>query len=1032
MVLKKSNSHLNSGATQHVMRGCFVGPSLALLQKFIEISVDIPSIEVTEEVDGCLGEINEYLGFSLPKFSNVSTRGWNRKSSISCDKGGNWQLKQKIDALMNDIDFLKKVSRTVDINFTEISKNLASARNRSSSTTKTSSQILKAFESEEQEREKARLLIEGTKSRKRQTYHARGVQRRYKSRSNKELERNDNQQEGESSEERKATLAFTFHKPCTVDARAGRLCEYKYPAHPGQKSLKKRKGFVNGFRSENRELSDNVLKDTKDLQFMDHRALKVDELSIAGIEFETGEEFPDPSYTSCLEDFIPTQKVIKRKHSLCNHKKDLLACKEASICDITDKPKHPKGSYICINPDSDNSLCDSSWEVIESSEYQSLLTNDWKNENQIDLVNNGVDMSILEDSQKTPNEVLNRPDMNSAQDAIQGQEKASKSFIESFISVQALMPGDGISLFPETLEKLHLDGRSNVTIGDSVPHCFCISPMNRLNKSYIVARRASRDGKTWLFSFQGSSTSQKESFRKKLSRLHQFEEQVSLIQVIKVGEEILNEDADSQELIGMDIDVRSCAKPTDSELDLWVELANRLWQKVSIHTAEEAAEKIRISLIQSKEPGTRSVCPKISEDIECGVCFSLCSLYGTSDGESAMMLMPCGHMYCVSCWRVHVYHSISSGAPRISCMTRGCDTILDETTIKTLVPSSMLASWQVRLRDRLLQSSKYTSWCPDGRCGHVAMSSGAPLKKQFGSPLICNCLRSWCSNCQEDPHWPVSCDQMSVYKKLLSKTGEESYLPVTHASYSIDVKKYPNCKYPIEKFQGCPSMVCRMCWFNFCWNCLQSTEKHNVYSCKVAPTAHSVTFQLNNQLVYDLPIKYFLESVQAHKQHVILRQKRCWLQNLRTTFEYKFSLHRRPSSRKLSRCSSDAGVNSTFQLIDEVLAFMKGAFTQIELFYVLLGFAQLNKTKTAVRLIACANSKISRLHFIVDRLSSHVFERSLSHISAINKQARLLLRAGMITLEEMFALAPQLQQVSKDVETAWVGNIDPSKHIRYM
>ncbi|RUS89007.1 hypothetical protein EGW08_003254 [Elysia chlorotica] len=1033
MVLKKSNSGLNSGATQHVRRGGFIDPRTHLrhtsLYGSIEVSVEMPTIEMADEVDACLEEINGYLDFTWPRFPS-SRKGWNRTSSVSCDKGGNWQLKQRLHDLMKDIEFLRYVSGTIDIHFTEISENLAKGRSETSSTkTKTSSQILKEFESEENEREKARLAREGVQSKKRQTYHGRGVQRRYQSTLNKQSDRNDNQRVDESASELKPTLTFTFHNPCAVDARASKLCKdgdkYDRWYCQGLKSLKKSKGFVNGMRSENRDFTHNVIKDTEGLHFRDQqRTLNVDDVSFS--EIEACEDCSDPSYTFSLGDFITKNKAMKRKHTSRKSEHVPLPSKEAIFWD---KSKHPKGSYIYIEPDSDSSLLDSSWEVIEIP-----VAGDLENDCQADFPNNGEDKADRENIHGASVELHSKPMEISAEDVTQEQENVSKSFTECFVGVQASMPGDGITLFPETLDRLQLHGRSNVTVGDSLPHCFSISPSHHsLNKPYIVARRASKDGKTWLFSLQGSSELKREHFRSKLSRLHQSDEKISLVQAIKVAEEVLNSGEDCQEVVDIDSGDTGHAESKDSELDAWVDLASKFMQEVSIHTVEEAAEKMILPSAQPKRSGVESKhgAPNISEDIECGVCFSPCNLYGKSEEESAMMLLSCGHLHCIGCWRAHVYHSINSGAPKISCMTNGCDAVLDETTLKTLAPVSMVTLWQARLRDRLLQSSQHTSWCPHARCGHVAISRGTPLKKQFGSPLVCRCLRSWCSNCQEDPHWPVSCDQMAAYKKLLSKAGKDSYLPVAQISFVIDMKKCPKCKYPIEKFQGCPSMVCRMCWHNFCWNCLQSTEKHNVYTCKVSPSSNFITFQLHNKLLYDFPIEYFIESLQTNKQRELLRQKRNWLHTLRGSLQSKFSLHRLLSSRKVGGFSSHVAVTSTLELIDEVLAFMKRAFTHIELFYILLGFAELNKTKSAARLVAATNRKVSRLHFIVDRLSTHIVGRSLSHISSMNKQARILLKTGSSTLDELFGLAPQLQNVSKDVATAWIAEIDPSKHLHY-
>ena len=1050
MVLKKSNSGLNTGATQRVHRGCFVNLFRRLdLRKTagaIGIDVELVGVDVTEEVDDCMSQIYDYLEFSGPRGSNFSSTAiarnvhpqWKRGTEVSLSKGNNWHLRQRISALRNDIDFLKEISSTIQINFAEKHNHLGSSRFQDTTKTTTSTQIIKSFESEERERERAKSKRDGIKTRERVTYHGRGVQRKHNARVSRASARIEGTQDDDVIEEKKSTLTFTFFEPCSVDARGSKLCEHdrhSYNARHGQKSYNKCKGFVNGTRSSHREQYFDVKANACD----PHRAnpQKAPTQEDICIGEDIGEEVSGLPCAFRLEDFIAKEKDIKFKRK-CRKPKHAESSLTKTEANAFDKPRHPKGSYIYINNDQDqnSSLSQSSWEVVDLESCEvSASPNDEQNKISHDRTDkSAADQTRLEQEQNKPSQVLDTSE-TAVYDLIDNLEKEFELFKDSFIHIHALMPGDGVSLFPETSEKLRLDGRPNVTVGDSFPHCFCVSSPSYPNKSYVVARRASLDGKTWLILLQGSSESQDIEFRSKLSHLAQAEEHVSLNQVVNIAEETLNDSQHVQELVSIDNKFSSNSRSNCSKLNLWNEMDNMTRQEVSIHTAEQAAEKIEASSNRSQNLGTTckqiDSFPLISEDIECGVCFSLCNLYGKCDDESAMMLSSCGHAHCISCWRAHVYHTIRNGAPRITCMATGCDTVMDETTLKCLVPATLVRSWQTRLRDRLLQTSDFTSWCPDPRCGHVAVSSRAPLKKQFGTPVVCSCSRRWCSNCQEDPHWPTSCDQMAVYKKLLFKTGNNSEVPVAHASYAIDLKRCPKCKYPIEKNQGCPSMVCRMCWFNFCWNCLQSTEKHNVYSCKVSPSSNFVTFHLNNNLVYDLPIKFFLESVQANRQCELINQKYHWLEKLRRSVKLRSSLHGRLRARQVGNFSHGADEDSSLELIADTLAFLKRAVTQIELFYVLLGFVQLNKTKPTLRLIAAVKSKMSRLQFAVDRLNIHVVGRSLHHICAVHNRARALLKTGATTLEEISTLAPLLQQTSKDVETAWVGNIDPSKHLRY-
>ncbi|RUS89008.1 hypothetical protein EGW08_003255 [Elysia chlorotica] len=1042
MVLKKSNSSLNSGATQRVIRGGFINPhrsnhrhtaTSTTAADVVEVGIEFVSVDTAENVRACLDKINEYLGFSGPNFSQITNRRvqrrylfqWNSESPISLSRGGNWELKHRVRHLMQDIPFLKEVSRFVDINVTSIYQNVKASRTTGRTKTTTSAQVLKNFESEEKQREKARSVRDGVKLRARQTYHGRGVQRRI--RPTEESDDNDDNEPGDNDDipvgPPKSGLTFTFHELCAADARASKLCERR-----SRSSRAEQRHERNLFEKYKRAVYGVDVSGVSRVLSMEEETEELhDDLDTTEVDEDVG-NLPKQPGTFNLVDFVPAKEAVKRKRSFSKYKKDILVVKKEEAIAF-DRPYHPKGSYSFINGDSNT----------KHLPYNvGHILSDVNQDKSLELVEEGVTNNEV--GMNEGGDVINSNSV-SLQSEVNIREKEFESFTDSFIPIQSSMSSGEMYLFHGGLGNLSLDDKLNFTTGTSLPLCFCVRPTNSLKDAYVVARQNDRGGKTWHISSQGISESQSQSFRDTILGLHSSEEQSSLVEVMKVCQEHLDEIVVSEKSISV-CPLKPFSKDKLFRLHVWGKLAHKTSQEVSIHTAEEAGERIVLPCKQPQTPVAatqstqRYLNPDNTESIECGVCFASCKLHTENITEAAMMLTLCRHAHCVSCWRDHVYHSIRSGASKISCMTNGCDAVLDETTLKTLAPVSMVTLWQARLRDRLLQSSQHTSWCPHARCGHVAISRGTPLKKQFGSPLVCRCLRSWCSNCQEDPHWPVSCDQMAAYKKLLSKAGNETDVPETHASLIVGVKKCPNCDYPIEKFYGCPHMVCSLCGYHFCWVCLENTDTHNPYYCEDEEDneTHMHTIYLENKLVYDLPISFFMESLRANKQCALISQEHTWFEKIRSNISYFSFLLTRRMSVKAKYRSSNIDLKPLVELIEETMAFVRGALTQIELFYVLLGFVQLNTTKLTFRLVATVKHKISTSYFIVDRLSTLVVGRPIEHIYGMDlqKQIRVLLEKGETILEEMFALAPKLQQISEDVETAWVGEIDPSKHLRYV
>ena len=1050
MVLKKSNSSLNSGATQRVSGGCFINPCIRGVRQrtagLVQVDLELTSIEPTEEVVACLDQINGYLRFSGPTFSHVSNRRvermlrshWNRQSLASLNKGGNWVLTQRMNALLKDIDFLRGVSSTMDINFIRISENLAAAsRSKGVTNTKNSFEIIKAFEREERERESTMPEQASPKRNMKQTNHDRGVQRLCNAKQNSRLMRDVEGEEDEDALEPKPSLTFTLYEPCVVDVRASKLCQLgRTRKRNGQKSFGKC-----GHRATYRKWFCEIKEAVQDMAISPQGSHRDGNVGIAEA-YNDGGDVSATMRSFNLKDIMQRKKILKRKHGYLKSTKELTPQNDVLTCD---KHFHAKGSYILVGHSFYGSgvtisRYSNTWKAIDvSGNRVSQTANDISGDISRLVSVTAVEDKVHKGSIEETLPIASNEMKPATQDLLQSRAVDFDPFTKSFIRVQVVMPGSDASLASEILDMVQLNSKSNITIGDSLPLCFCISPRRSScsNSPYAVALQAKRDGITWLLSVQGSSKPQRNSFRNKLSRLNQSEEQISLIEFIKVIEETLGEEAVSQDLMT----AHKCATSPEAERfqhHIWGDLASRTGHGVSMHTAEEAVEKIKAGPephCQLKERKTTKKLDKnsvyIFGDIVCGVCFSPCNLYGDYGIDSAMMLTSCRHAHCVSCWRSHVHHNVHSGALRIRCMTSGCDTLLDETTLKTLVPASIVTSWQTRVRDQLLETSVYTSWCPGGLCGLVAVSSGTLLKKQFGSPLICPCSQCWCSSCQEEPHWPVSCDQMAVYKKLLSRTGGDSKALAKNASCCIDVKKCPQCKYPIEKSTGCPSMVCQMCHYNFCWNCLHGIRYHNMSSCTASTNSNFLTYHVYNKLVYDVPIQYFTECVQVNRQCVELCKKYSRFKKQQELLQTS-SLYRRPPLRLRSISSVGDDANLSMGLVEEAFSFLRGAFTQIELFYLLLGFVQLSKLKSKPCLYGFVHNRISRLQFIMDRLDKYVVDKPLNRISNLREHARLLLDQGVATLDELFAIAPKLQQMSKDVETAWVGKIDPSKYLRYM
>jgi ariadne-1 len=100
------------------------------------------------------------------------------------------------------------------------------------------------------------------------------------------------------------------------------------------------------------------------------------------------------------------------------------------------------------------------------------------------------------------------------------------------------------------------------------------------------------------------------------------------------------------------------------------------------------------------------------------------------------------------------------------------------------------------------------SCCPTPDCKYVFV--GSDESPHFLCPI---CERTFCLNCRCEFHDGVSCEE---HKKLTDVDALDRMFErfVRGTNY----KQCPQCKYWVEKVDGCDTMNCR-CSFRFCYNC---------------------------------------------------------------------------------------------------------------------------------------------------------------------------------------------------------------------
>ncbi|XP_059176018.1 uncharacterized protein LOC131955779 [Physella acuta] len=1001
MVLKKSNSRLNSGATQRVSRGgvIFAEPITMTMENVIAFTV--PPIQpknekLEENVSKCLEKIWNYIQWEGPGLPRIQISNYNSAVFYTLNKDKRWLLPARIDTMMSDIDFLQKIPEYFNLRMVK-RKDIPnrSYRKPHLSETKDAFKILA-------QRAQEGVGNQEKKSRKRLTYHGRGVQRPHEYQRKPHKERN--RVHTPFPDNVKAELDIGVVLPYHVDARSA--YNYNYDLRYGgygnlrhnPKSFFKTKSYVNG----QKECFKGFTK----------ADMKEDTIETLMELHGECEEYMDYCDTDCCHSLHVYSKG-------CN--KDL--AQEVYLCDlIVDNKKKTKRQRKrkekidvqmfykdWCNQQSDKVFTEKNWR----SEHN--LKQSSRHNLQDDQLNHSFEIISSEEA---------------AYDLDVEQPNKSHSLVDEFNSgnVQFDLSFVNVDLVEETLfsceneldqQQLSESGVVDVCLGNSYPPCFVVkfSGENDETKEwYLVGKKSGHPNSSWLISIQCQDNLEinakcRQRISEQLGCRLTFQNLIYLVSALKY--DVFGE--------------HSCLT-TNKKLG-HATSSNFIWQllpqtrTISTHTTTDAVSLLQQQLEYKGDPEQlflTSLIKTKAEVIQTSDCTTCCLPY-TPDNPALML--SCGHAFCVSCWRTHLFYNNRHGTSYLPCMITNCSCQMDLVTLKSILPFSVVTKWSNQARDNLIDSNPKCNWCPEKDCQKFAISTSFPLKTQFGFPVSCGCSHNWCGNCQKTPHWPTSCDQMSAYNKLLEKTGAQ--LKFGQAVFRIKLKHCPQCENPIEKNGGCPSMVCRACSFNFCWQCLRDTQTHNIFACKDSSESYK-THSLANDLVSDLPIKYFTTCLELHKfsSHIKLLEK--WLQNI---LQMKAVTVKFPTS---VLCVSDnkSMLDLTKSLAEESFYFLEHASTFMEMFYVLLSFAAVDKRKFC-KITAVSLHKMSRLEFINKRLENYVMGKTLPQISKSVRSIEILLKAGENAISELVQLAPLLQNISKDVKAETIGELEPLKYLRY-
>jgi len=223
-----------------------------------------------------------------------------------------------------------------------------------------------------------------------------------------------------------------------------------------------------------------------------------------------------------------------------------------------------------------------------------------------------------------------------------------------------------------------------------------------------------------------------------------------------------------------------------------LELEEEKKQVSDLARSEELARQLQAEF----DKGPQSAVPL------CPICLSAIA------EEDFFPLETCGHLFHPPCIQQHLELAITESKFPMLCPYRSCGQEISILDIKERLSEEMVAKFEEFSFKHFVGLNKSELFCcPTPDCKYVFQFA---CEEEFTCPV---CGKHYCLRCQVEFHQGISCEQ---YRKVNSPLPEDDqFLQMMQGAH---FKQCPNCKFFVEKTQGCNHLVCR-CKFEFCFQC---------------------------------------------------------------------------------------------------------------------------------------------------------------------------------------------------------------------
>lgn len=198
-----------------------------------------------------------------------------------------------------------------------------------------------------------------------------------------------------------------------------------------------------------------------------------------------------------------------------------------------------------------------------------------------------------------------------------------------------------------------------------------------------------------------------------------------------------------------------------------------------------------ISMTESGQPSNSK-----NDLFVCGICTE------TKASNESFSIQGCSHIYCTDCVVKYVAAKLEENITSICCLETECQGFLEPEYCRDILPHDLFARWGTALCESvILGDQKF--YCPYKDCSILLIDDGEEFIVESECP---SCRRMFCAQCKVPWHAGIECD---VFKELNEDEREKEDIMLMKVAQNENWKRCPNCRYYVEKKDGCLYIKCR-------------------------------------------------------------------------------------------------------------------------------------------------------------------------------------------------------------------------------